>query len=247
MKPETHLGWPIVTAKNCFEIIRNLGIKSWPKLTTPVPLNEWLQTASVEQKSDYEGFAPKSSVIKHRNPYDGTTFNAFRVEFKPYSLVFALIENRYVAVTAEWKHGNDKITIVPVCGIAGKDEAGLPTLAEKMEATAFREWHEETGLTLEKVIPLSPSSGMFYSVRNSDSRCFPYLGIVKPGELKRESKFDHTEHLVMVLFTLDEWMRLLEDHSLFDENQDFGLEDCTRAATYAALRHLGILRLSITS
>jgi 8-oxo-dGTP pyrophosphatase MutT (NUDIX family) len=238
-----YCGWPVVTAENCFSVISGLGIKAWPKKSDSVPVIEWLKTATPEQVTDYNRLAPKSYAIKHMNPYNGEDFDAFRVEFKPYSLVFALIDNKYVAVTAEWKHGNDRITIVPVCGVAGKAEAHLSTLAERMAATAIREFREETGFELEGVEPLSSSNGMFYSVRNSMTQCFPYLGVLKTPLVKGPTKFDNTEHLAMVLFPLEEWLKLLEDNSLFDQHPEFGLEDCSRAATYAALRAMGRLKL----
>lgn len=241
--PSHHLGFPVVTAANCFDIVRSLGIKAWPKKTENVPIVEWLKTATSEQVTDYNRFAPKSFAIQHENPYNGSDFDAFRVEFKPYSLVFALIDG-YVAITVEWKHGNDKITFVPVCGVQGKAEASLPTLAAKMMAVGFREFKEETGIELESLTPLSSSNGMYYSVRNSETRCFPYLGTVKLPIEKGLTKFDDTEQLVMVLFPLEEWVKLLEDNELFEQNPDFGLEDCSRAATYAALRHMGRLQLT---
>jgi hypothetical protein len=244
MKPSTstYLGFPVVTAENCFDTVRGLGIKAWPKKTENVPIVEWLKTATPEQVADYNRFAPKSFAVQHENPYNNTDFDAFRVEFKPYTLVFALIDG-YVAVTAEWKHGNDKITFVPVCGVQSKAEAGLSTLAEKMKAVGFREFKEETGVELESLTPLSSSNGMYYSVRNSETRCFPYLGVVKTPIEKGPTKFDDTEQLVMVLFSLEEWIKLLESNELFDQNPEFGLEDCSRAATYAALRLMGRLQL----
>ena len=240
--PSHHLGFPVVTAANCFDTVRSLGIKAWPKKKEKVLIVEWLKTATPGQVADYNRFAPKSFAVQYENPYNGDNFDAFRVEFKPYSLVFALIDG-YVAVTAEWKHGNDKITFVPVCGVQGKAEAHLPTLAEQMMAVAFREFKEETGIELESLTPLSSSNGMYYSVRNSETRCFPYLGIVKLPIEKGPTKFDDTEQLVMVLFPLEEWLNLLENNELFDQNPDYGLEDCSKAATYAALRHMGRLQL----
>lgn len=235
------LGWPIVTAENCFQVIRDAGIQLWPKINEQVPIEDFLKNAEERQLATYRKFAPKSFAIEHRNPFDGSVFDAFRVEFKPYALVIALIDDKYVAVTAEWKHGNNHIAIVPVCGVAGRDESHLPTLAEKMEATAIREWHEETGLELESVIPLSSRNGTFHSVRNSEARCFSFLGKVKPYTERGVAKFDSTEHLAMVLFPCNEWLKLLEDNSLFDNNLDFGLEDCARASTYVAFRKLGRL------
>lgn len=243
MNTHPTLGWPIVTAKNCFQIIRNLGIQQWKQLTDPAPIGSFLRNASDEQRICYAKFAPKSFAVQYLNPLDDSVFDAFRVEYKPYSLVIALIDETYIAVTAEWKHGNNRISIVPVCGVAGKEEEHLLTLTEKMEAVAIREWHEETGTELETIIPLSSKHGTYHSVRNSEARCFSYLGKVKSGATKGAHNHDTTEQLIILLFPCSEWLTLLEDNSLFDANPDFGLEDCARASTYAALRQLGKLQL----
>jgi 8-oxo-dGTP pyrophosphatase MutT (NUDIX family) len=244
MRNHPILGWPIVTANDCFQVIRSAGIKPWPKLGPQVPLSSYIENASPEQLKDVHRFAPQTFAVQHQNPYDGSTFNAFRTEFKPFSLVILIIDDNYIAVTAEWKHGNDRITIVPVCGVAGKNEDHFPTLAEKMKATAIRECKEETGLDLETLTPLSSNQGMWYSVRNSETRCFPYLGKVKPYTERGPTKFDKTEHLLMVLFKINEWFNLIEDDNLFGVNPDFCLEDCSRSSTYVAMRKLGKLTLT---
>ena len=46
--PSHHLGFPVVTAANCFDTVRRLGIKAWPKKTENVPIVEWLKTATPE-------------------------------------------------------------------------------------------------------------------------------------------------------------------------------------------------------
>lgn len=243
MQKHPILGWPIVTSEGCFQIVRDSGIKPWKKIGEPVIYDQFIKTASATEINDFNRFAPKTYAVFHTNPLNDSTFNAFKVDFKPYSLVIAFIDDKYIAVTAEWKHGNDKITIVPVCGVSCKTEENIQNLSEKMKAAAIREWKEETGLELDDVMPLSSENGIYSSVRNSDTRCFPYLGYVKPYTERGVTKFDSAEHLVMLLFPIDEWIKFLEDDSLFDKNKDFGLEDCSRSATYAALRRVGKLKL----
>jgi 8-oxo-dGTP pyrophosphatase MutT (NUDIX family) len=236
------LGWPIVTARNCFDTVRSIGVRAWPKISEPVGIVDFLATATDTERVDYNRFAPKSFAVKHRNPYDGSVFDAFKVEFKPYACVFGLIDDM-VPITAEWKHGNDRITLVPPCGVPGKAEGALTNMAKKMRATALREWNEETGTELENPVPLSSGEGVFSTVRNAHVQCYPYLGTVKTPIVKGQTKLDDTEHLKMILFPLPEWIKLLETHGLWDQNPDFGVEACTRDVTYAALRAMGRLKL----
>ncbi len=248
MHSKQYLGWPVLSANTCFESIRSLDIKPWSKLAEAIPLTTFLETATPSERADYDRFAPKTYAIKHQNPYDGKTFDGFTTHFKPYACVFALIKdedgNEYVPVTAEWKHGNDRITIVPICGVPNKAEIALNSMAETMHATGLREWKEETGTELENLIPLSSSNGVWSTVRNSHVQCFPYLGIMKKTMIKGPTKFDSTEHLAMILFPLNEWVTLIESDKLWEDNPGFAIESCARDVTYAALRKLGRLSLS---
>lgn len=237
-----NLNWPVVTADTCFEVVRSLGVKSWPQVSEPVSFADYLGTATEDQLKTFNRFAPKGSVIYHKNPYDDKPFDGFKVDFQPYACVFALI-NGMVPVTAEWKHGNNRITLVPVCGVPGKAEAAIPLLVDKMYATGMREWKEETGTELESLTPLSGNQGIYSTVRNSKVQCFPYLGVVKTPIVQGLTKFDDTEHLKMILVPLEEWLKLITTNELWDNNPDFGLEACTRDVTWAALHKLGRLNL----
>jgi 8-oxo-dGTP pyrophosphatase MutT (NUDIX family) len=236
------LKWPIFTAESVFQGVRDLGIMSWPRLSDPVAITEYLRDASSDQLKTYERFAPKSSVVYHKNPHNGTTFDGFKVDFKPYACVFALIDGM-VPVTAEWKHGNDRITLVPVCGVPGKTEDSFTTLTEKMYAVGLREWEEETGTKLKNLVPLSGPEGIYSTVRNCKVQCFPFLGEVEDNVVQGPTKFDDTEHLKMVLIPLPEWIQLITSVELWAQNPDFGLEACTRDVTWAALHKMGRLQL----
>jgi 8-oxo-dGTP pyrophosphatase MutT (NUDIX family) len=192
---------------------------------------------------EYQLFGPQNFVARHENPSTGEGFNGFRSVFKPCSMVFAVVDG-LVLVTAEWKHGNNRITIVPVAGVPGKAEADLP-LREKMRRTALREWEEETGTKLVSVEALGPEEGIWSVVRQTESHCFPYLGTVATPIQKGPTKLDQNETLIMVAFPLSEWVKLIESPELWDENPEFGLEVCSRDITYAALRKLGKLKLTV--
>jgi len=235
-------GWPVVTAQNCFEIIRECGIKAWPEIAPPKPIDEYLRDSTPDQRKEYDRFGPRSSVVFHKSPHNGEPFNGFTTAFKPYACVFALIDGM-VPVTAEWKHGNNKITLVPPCGVLNKAETALGNLVEGMHRAAEREYLEETGFTLKSVELLSPNSGIWAIVRNAHVPCFPFLGEVDMSTPQASSKFDKMEHLQMVLFPLKEWLWLMEAPHLFEGEDDFCLEACARDVTYAALRRMGKLKL----
>lgn len=241
---ERILGWPIVTAENCFSVILGLGIKKWPTVWEKTA-DEYLAQATDAQKADFKRFVPNVFAARHTDP-KGNAFEGFGVSLRPASLVFALIEdgsgNKFVLSTAEYKHGNDRITIVPVAGVSSKAEAGLP-LHEQMERTALREFLEETGIELESVESLGPQEGIYSTVRNAKIQMFPFLGKVKTPIQKGPTRLDDNEYIQMVAFPLDEWVKLIETPKLWDDNPDFGLETYTQVTTYLALRRLGTLKM----
>jgi 8-oxo-dGTP pyrophosphatase MutT (NUDIX family) len=235
------MGWPVLTAKGCFAAIRGLGIRPWIKAFEPVPIDSFLVSAKGSERQDYERFGPKVFAAGYQNPATHEPFLGFRAVCKPYALVFAVVEG-YVVVTAEWKHGNDRITIVPVAGALGSRPDAKLTLAQQMKAVAKREWREETGTDVELVLPLGPSDGMFSESRKMDARYFPFLGMIKQPIRKFAAKLDRHETLVVVAFPLAEWLALIETPELWDANPDFGLEYCARDVTYMALRKMGRLK-----
>lgn len=231
----------MVNSKNCFSKIHRLGIKPWRARGKPEAVEAWLGKATPDELESFRRFGPRSYFLKYANPQSGKVDNYFRTAFKPSAVVFAMFDRQFVPVTAEWKHGNNKITITPVAGVPGKAEADLPTLALKMRATALREWKEETGMELEYVIPLAPESGIYSAVRPAEIQYFPFVGKVRNRVEKGPTKFDENEHIALVVFDWHEWLALIETPGLWDQNPDFGLEMCARDVTYAALRKLGYL------
>ncbi|MBI2037877.1 MAG: hypothetical protein HYT15_03025 [Candidatus Magasanikbacteria bacterium] len=233
-------GFPVVTAQDCFAYVREAGLKPWP-IQDQMPLEQWLAQATESQRKMFEKFGPKSFYLKITNPRTGEVNDYFRTVFKPSAVVFAMLQD-YVLVTAEWKHGNDKITFVPVAGVPNKDELALP-IDCCMSAAANREWQEETGTKLEVLEPLSPTSGIYSAVRPATLSYHPFVGIVQEPIVRGPTKYDDNEHIVLVAFQITEWLNLIEWPSLWDDNLDFGLEMCARDVTYAALRRLGRFKL----
>jgi 8-oxo-dGTP pyrophosphatase MutT (NUDIX family) len=240
---ETRYGFPVVTAKNCFDVVKECGIVPWEKVRE-VTLTDYLKAGGDEARATYEKFSPRVDVVYHLIPRQGKLFDGFRTTLKDYASVFALVDDM-VPVTAEWKHGAGKITLVPPCGVPNKQENTIDDIAKRMQATAIREWKEETGFTLAKIEPLGPSQGIFEVVRNTHVRYFPFLGEIDMSIPQGPSKLDTTEYLKMILFPIHEWLLLLETPELFEGREEFCLEACARDITYLALRKDCRLHLNI--
>ena len=145
-------------------------------------------------------------------------------------------------MTAEWKGGNDRITIVQPCGVANNDEKALYSILEElMRAVALRECGEEMGITPESVISLSGNQPIYSIVQNSDVACFPYLAQFKTPIKKGVAKLDASETLEIVLFPLDELVKLVMSDTLWGDNPTFCLEACTRDTMFAGLLKLGMM------
>lgn len=233
----------VVTAANCFDVARECGILPWQQARPIQSEDEFFATASDQERSDYNRFAPKVNVVHHLDQA-GNPFTGFTVKFKDYATVFALIDGM-LPVTAEWKHGNDKVTFVPVCGVASKAEAHIDNMSDKMQAVAEREFLEETGYAVKNLRRISPASGMWAIVRQAHVQCYPFVGEVDMSVPQGPSKLDSQEQLQILLFPLKEWIKLISDPHAFDDHPEFCLEACARDLTYAALMELGMMTIHL--
>jgi|WetSurMetagenome_2_1015567.scaffolds.fasta_scaffold534274_1 hypothetical protein len=228
---EIKYGFPVVT-DNIFKVIDDLGIHPWPKVRPTQDLKEYLagdlgQTAWEEANR----FAPKSEVVFLENPKGGI-FRGYRSVGKNWVTVFTLLDG-LIPITVEFKHGSEDICLVPPSGVpARKDfESQNP-----MENCAKREYLEETGIELEKLIPLSNPKGNAVSPRQSTQRYFPYLGIPKLPVIQTDQRLDKNEALKIILVPLGYWLQLIKENQIVDE--------CAITCTFRALQELG--RLAMT-
>ncbi len=242
-------GWPVVTAATVYDIVRDLGIKPWKETRPNMPLAAWLSSATEAERSIYERFGPKPEVQFLAPPVSGTEDQYgkedifFRMIYRPWATVVTLIPGphpdgeRYVAVTGEYKQGNRLITLVPPSGVRNKMELGLPLL-EGIEAAATREFEEETGISLVGIRRLGPPNGFWDQVRGTELSFFPFVGECSRPIKRRPSKLDKNEFLKLVLFPVEEWLRVLERGAV---GEGFALESCAATTTYLALRKLDML------
>ncbi|MEK7631838.1 MAG: hypothetical protein AAB445_03155 [Patescibacteria group bacterium] len=174
-------------------------------------------------------FVPPIEVVQLNKP-DGGDFAGFRTRTKNWATTFCLLPDDYVVIVAEWKHGAEEITLVPPSGVPSKIDHG------SMDACAKREFEEESGILLEKVVPLAGLNGLPIASRNLTTRFYPFLGIPKLPINPGPSKLDQNEYLKMVLISLPEWLKLI--------NSGETNEECSVSVTYLALQDLGRLSIS---
>ena len=244
---ETYLDWPVVTAENVFRVVRKLGIKPWEEQAPAMPLPGWLGATKREEwfHRGYGKFCQNDvkSFISPKAPHEVSTF--FRTAFRPWVTVFTLIPDaesgkQYVLLTAEWKQGNELITLVPPSGTGNEVEQRIRPIAKGMLATGRREVLEETGMRLRHIELLGSREGYYDQVRNADLRFFPAVACVESSLTREPAKLDDNEILKVVLMEVHEWLIYLENYNV---EKGFGVESCAAITTYMALRRLGCLRL----
>lgn len=229
---ETRYGFPIVNAGNIFQVIEDLGIRKWKQKGQPADLKEYAaRDLSPEERDELERFAPKAEIVFLENPKGGI-FRGYRSVMKNWITVVTLLDGDILPVTVEYKHGSDDIVIVPPSGVPSRKDFG--TQEDPMQVCAKREFWEETGIELEKVIPLS-EAGNAVTPRQSTQRFFPYLGIAKEPVIKAAQNLDKTEMLKVLLIPLNEWLRLISEGKIVDE--------CAISITFLALQKLNRIKV----
>lgn len=238
MSQETAYGFPVATAENLIEVIESLGVKPWPRLKPSLPLDEYLKSGIGEEAVlEAQRFSPRNEVVFLEQP-GGQPFTGFRSIGKDWGTVFAVLPGDIIIIVAEWKHGTESLTIVPPSGVPTKAEMAIEDVSYRMAVCSKREYEEETGIELEKVIPLTNTTlpGAGVSTRQSTQRFFPHLGIVKLPIVQGPRKLDTTEHLKGIAISIPEWLKFLDQGGLY--------EDCAGSITLLALRHLNRLQLT---
>ncbi|MDP3727752.1 MAG: hypothetical protein Q8R35_03915 [bacterium] len=226
---ETKYGFPIVITDRVLEFVRDkLGIRPWKELKPPMPLEEYRKlNLTPAQRAEIERFAPMTEVVFHEDP-NGRPFTGFRDVFRDWATTFVLLPEDLLLLTAEFKHGAG-VVIVPPSGVPTKSEMELPP-HERMAACAKREFEEESGFKLERVIPLIVTPGAPVNARQMTQRFWPFLGVPTDPIVQGPKKLDDIEYLKGFLIRLTEWMKFLDRGELHDE--------CAGTLTLLALRRL---------
>lgn len=229
---ETKYGFPIVTADNVFEILKEKGIAIWPQVQLPMSFEEYrVGNLIEEQKEEMRRYVPRIEVVFLQDPtgkiYNKENpFRGFRTVIKNSTTTFVLLEDDFIPITAEFKHGGEDIVLVPPSGVPRRDEP--------MDVCAKREFMEETGIELKEVIPLS-ERGVVSITRYCTHRYFPFLGIPKIPISLRPIRHGKGELLQVILVPLKDWLELIRKGKVTDLH--------ARDITFVALQRLGRLKV----
>lgn len=202
-------GFPIVTADNVFSVLEQLGIKHWQSLEKPLPLDKYKKRNLTSfQKKEIEKFAPKLEVELFATPRN-ETFTGFRATW-PYGMgvhIFTILPGDLVPITAEFRHGEKVISLILPGGITDPDKTNL---RDRM-MHAKKEFEDETGILLKKVIPIETgdTSGISLSARQVKQRICGFIGILPKPLVFKKANLDYNEFLKAVLIPVKDLMELI--------------------------------------
>lgn len=228
---DSKYGIPIVTAKNVFDVARELGVTPWPELEKPMPLEEYAGRDLSEADRSELRFVIKTEVARFADK-TGKPYTGFRQLQTSWSTVFAMLSDDLVPVTLEWKTGNEQLCIIPPTGTVSKKDREAP---DPMKAAGAREWLEETGIPLASITRIGSPRGVPLSGRNNIARVHYFMGTVDEPFVRGPSKLDANEYLKLVLINVADLLDFLDEG-------EYG-ELTTVGSVYHALRALGRLTL----
>lgn len=235
MKYKKKFGFPVVTADNIFEVLKELGIKHWQSLEGPLPLDKYRKrNLTKDQIKEIDKFAPKLEVEIFRTPRK-EKFTGFRATW-PYGmgvLVFTILPGDLVPITAEFRHGAKVISLILPGGITDLDKSNL----KYNMAHAKKEFEEETGIMLERIIPIESkdTNGIPLSARQVKQKTCGFIGILPKRLVFKKAKLDYNEFLKAVLIPVKDLIELI----MRGQTKDASLI----VSTFMALHKMGRLKL----
>ncbi len=213
-------GLPVMDLQNFSSLMRTRKVAGFRKLTKTISFEEYLKTALTKDERRELKFAPKTEVVKFRDP-NGNIFTGFRNAHKSGVLIFTLLPNDLLPICAEFRHGTERVVLnLP---------AGLIELMDKNpKVAAKREFREEIGIALKDLILLN-SGGAPIDARVSTRQNFFFLGIPALPLRIKKTRMGKAEFITRFLIRVDHWLKLME----------FGIvDDCSIAGTLLALKKL---------
>lgn len=216
---KTKYGLPIADADNIFKVLRSVGVVKWEKVRGPMPVAHYFDNGLAGETKDNLRYMPQVQVVGFKSP-KGDLFDGFQVSGISGVRVFTLIDG-FIPVCGEFQHGCDDIVLdLPGGHVDNEEDYSL---------CAKREFEEETGMVLEKVVSLS-SRGMLINARRTKARNFSFVGELRKPIVCGDQRLDSNEHLRAVLVSLDDWLKLIE--------REF-VQGYSASTTFLALRKLG--------
>ncbi|MDO8515866.1 MAG: NUDIX hydrolase [bacterium] len=201
-------GLPIMDLQNFSKLLRTRNIAGFRRLGKKLPLERYLTTKLTEREKSELRFAPKTEIVKFKDP-NGNIFTGFRNAQKDGVLVFALLPNNLLPICAEFRHGCERVMLTLPGGLIEPSD-------KNPEATAKREFAEEMGIALKKLIPLN-TRGIPVDARSSTRKNFFFLGIPAIPIKSRRQKTDKAEFVARFLISIEHWLALME-RGLVDES-----------------------------
>ncbi|MBI2057850.1 MAG: NUDIX domain-containing protein [Candidatus Yanofskybacteria bacterium] len=196
---KTKYGLPLANADNILEVVKSLGIASWKIIANPVAVKDYqevdLTSQEIKIKRRFE-----TKISQFLNP-NGEVFKGFHLTGGSGTRVFTVLDEDFVPVCAEFQHGCGEI----IFDLPG----GNLELDEDPAVCAKREFEDESGIVLERVVSLG-SKGMPVSARSLDARNFSFIGVAKCPLVVNSQSLDKSEFLKVVLVNLSDWLKLIE-------------------------------------
>lgn len=224
---ETLHGYPIATITTLASVLSQLGVKEWTHNAPPSPIEDYFNRANLtsSELEIAQRFAPKSEVMELTQP-TGELFTGFRTIGRSWCTTFTLLPGSpdpFVIVTVQYKHGIDKVVMVPPSGAQL-----LPN--ESWDNAAHRFVEEETGFVLNKVHALAGGRMQACSGMQNKSGMFAYIGMLTNPVTMIKPNLEKHGLLKILLIPLPDWLKMLD--------QGMAIEDCATSVTYLALRWL---------
>ena len=218
---------PVLRLENLDVELSKLGAFK-RKILSTTSVEKFDKDSISERQRGQLRFIPKSEVVL----LEGSDNLWFRSVGSNWATTFVMLPGDLVLLTAEYVAGADIVVIAHCAGVSAKGES--------MADCAKRETEEESGIVLEKVVPLS-KGGLPVSSRKSTERVFPFIGVpMIDSEGKTVSiptRHDECEDIHPFLMSLQDYWTFLNDSRY---NNSVVARDCA----YSALRYLGKLSLS---
>lgn len=214
-------GLPVVNQKNLPAFLRARAVGNFRKLSPAMPIETYLKRKLTPRERRELHFVPKIEAIRFKDPR-GRRFTGFRCACKNGALIFTLLPEDMLPICAEFRHGSEKVMLNLPAGLIEPNDANP-------KARAKKEFEEETGIALQKLIPLN-ARGIALDARILTRKNFFFLGVPKIPLAVRSQRTHDGEFVARCLVSLLDWMKFMEEGLV---------DDCSIAGTLLALRKLG--------
>lgn len=215
-------GLSVVSKKNIFSALDDLGLKVWRPIEKPVLLEQYKQGGLSEAQRKDLGYAPKIEVATFRTPR-GNQWRGFRTIGRHGTVIFCLLPDNLIPICAEFRHG---------CEVISLNLPGGVYTTENPEECAKREFEEETGILLKKLVALT-TNGVPIDARRTNTRNFSFFGVPTNPIVVKDQILDKNEVLRCLLIPLDDWLQLIEE--------DLVQDGYSIVTTFLALRKLKMI------